>query len=92
MRACSQVYRINPDHLPFWTFDAPGAYPPGGQGTGDIINKMADPAVAAGLGPYSYPDPDFLMTVRACGGVGRAGASWLCVTPLPLPFRRRHSL
>jgi alpha-galactosidase len=58
----TQVYRINPDHLPFWRWNVPGAYPPGGQGTGDLIDRMADPAVAAGLAPYAFPDPDFLMT------------------------------
>jgi len=58
----SQVYRVRPDHLPFWSFDLPNAYPPGGQGTGDIIEGMANASVTAGLAPFSYPDPDFLMT------------------------------
>ena len=58
----TQVYRVRPDHLPFWSFDLPGAYPPGGQGTGDIINGMADPAVLAGLAPFSFPDPDVMHT------------------------------
>jgi len=58
----TQVYRVRPDHLPFWWFNLPGAYPPGGQGTGDIIEGMADPAVLAGQGPYSWPDPDVLHT------------------------------
>jgi len=58
----TQVYRVRPDHLPFWSFDIPGAYPPGGQGTGDIIEGLANASVTAGLAPYSYPDPDFLMT------------------------------
>jgi hypothetical protein len=47
------VYRVRPDHLPFWTFNLPGAYPPGGQGTGDIIEGFADPAVLSGLAPYA---------------------------------------
>ena len=58
----TQVYRVRPDHLPFWTFDVPNAFPPGGQGTGDIIEGMADANVTRGLAPYSFPDPDFLMT------------------------------
>jgi alpha-galactosidase len=58
----TQLYRINPDHLPFWSFDVPNAYPPGGQGTSDLIEKMADPKTGVGLAPFSYPDPDFLMT------------------------------
>lgn len=58
----TQVYRVRPDHLPFWTFDVPNAYPPGGQGTGDIIEGMANASVMAGLAPYAYPDPDFVMT------------------------------
>lgn len=58
----TQVYRVRPDHLPFWWFNLPSAYPPGGQGTGDIIEGMADPAVLAGQGPYSYPDPDVIHT------------------------------
>ena len=58
----TQAYRVRPDHLPFWSFNVPNAYPPGGQGTGDIIEGLANPAVTAGLEPYSWPDPDFLMT------------------------------
>ena len=58
----TQVYRVRPDHLPFWTFNLPGAYPPGGQGTGDIIEGFADPAVLSGLAPYAYPDPDVMHT------------------------------
>jgi alpha-galactosidase len=58
----TQVYRVRPDHLPFWTFDVPNAYPPGGQGTGDIIEGMANASVTRGLAPFAYPDPDFLMT------------------------------
>jgi len=58
----AQVYRINPDHLPFWRFDAPGAYPPGGQGTADLIDKWADPRTGGGAAPFSFPDPDFLET------------------------------
>lgn len=58
----TQVYRVRPDHLPFWSFNVPGAYPPGGQGTGDIIEGMANASVTAGLAPYAYPDPDFVMT------------------------------
>ncbi len=57
-----QLYRINPDHLPFWRFDAPNSYPPGGQGTADLIDKWADPATGRGLAPFSWPDPDFLET------------------------------
>ena len=60
--ALTQVYRVRPDHLPFWSFNIPGAYPPGGQGTGDIIEGLANASVTAGLAPFSYPDPDFLMT------------------------------
>lgn len=58
----TQAYRVRPDHLPFWSFNIPNAYPPGGQGTGDIIEGLADPAVTAGLAAFSYPDPDFVMT------------------------------
>jgi alpha-galactosidase len=58
----TQVYRVRPDHLPFWTFDVPNAFPPGGQGTGDIIEGFASANVTRGLAPYAYPDPDFLMT------------------------------
>jgi alpha-galactosidase len=58
----TQVYRVRPDHLPFWWFHLPNAYPPGGQGTGDIIEGMSDPAVLQGLGPFSFPDPDVLHT------------------------------
>jgi alpha-galactosidase len=50
----SQVFRVNNDHLPLWTFN--------GQGTADIIEKMAMPEIAASLAPFSFPDPDFLMT------------------------------
>lgn len=56
--AVTQVYRINPDHLPLWRFN--GSM--GGQGTADIIEVMADPATVQGLAPLSFPDPDFLMT------------------------------
>ena len=58
----AQVYRVRPDHLPFWSFNVPNAYPPGGQGTGDIIEGLANASVTAGLARFAYPDPDFVMT------------------------------
>lgn len=56
--AISQFFRINQDHLPFWTFNLTN----GGQGTREIIEVMANPAVGGSTGPFAFADPDFLMT------------------------------
>lgn len=47
-----QTFRINNDHLPLWSFN--------GQGTADLIEKMAQ--VGNASVPYGYADPDFLYT------------------------------
>ena len=54
----SQAFRINQDHLPFWTFN----FTNGGQGTKEIIEVMADPAIGGSTVRFGYADPDFLMT------------------------------
>jgi alpha-galactosidase len=54
----AQSFRINQDHLPFWTFNATN----GGQGTREIIEVMANPAIGGSTVQFGYADPDFLMT------------------------------
>jgi alpha-galactosidase len=49
-----QMFRINNDHLPIWSFN--------GQGTADIIEVMAQPAVANSSVQFGWADPDFLET------------------------------
>ena len=56
--AIAQLYRINQDHLPFWSFN----FSNGGQGTKEIIEVMANPAIGGSTVPFGYADPDFLMT------------------------------
>jgi len=54
----AQLFRINQDHLPFWSFNTTN----GGQGTKEIIEVMSDPAIGGSTVPFGYADPDFLMT------------------------------
>ena len=54
----AQLFRINQDHLPFWTFNTSN----GGQGTREIIEVMANPAIGGSTARFGYADPDFLMT------------------------------
>ena len=54
----AQMFRINQDHLPFWTFNLTN----GGQGTKEIIEVMADPRVGGSTVPFGFADADFLMT------------------------------
>jgi alpha-galactosidase len=55
----AQAFRINQDHLPFWTFNTSGN---GGQGTREIIEVMANPSIGGSTRRFGYADPDFLMT------------------------------
>jgi len=52
--AVGNMWRIGPDHLPFWYL------PDTQQGTGDVIENMAGKGKYAG--PGGWNDPDFLMT------------------------------
>lgn len=54
----AQLFRINQDHLPFWTFNLTN----GGQGTKEIIEVMANPDIGGSTVRFGYADPDFLMT------------------------------
>lgn len=48
----AQTFRVNNDHLPLWSFN--------GQGTADLIEKMAE--VWNYSAPYGYGDADFIYT------------------------------
>jgi alpha-galactosidase len=54
----AQMFRINQDHLPFWSFNLTN----GGQGTKEIIEVMANPEIGGSTVRFGYADPDFLMT------------------------------
>ena len=59
----SQMFRIQMDHLPFWSLPTKAAGAGFGQGTKDIIEYMATLRPSTISGAYSHPDPDFLMTL-----------------------------
>jgi len=68
-----QMFRIQQDHLPLWSFPFPeddqGGY---GAGTKEIIEWMAHLQPSKWTAPYSWMDPDFLMT-RYLDGVSGMG-------------------
>jgi alpha-galactosidase len=49
----AQMFRINQDHLPFWSFNLTN----GGQGTKEIIEVMANPVIGGSTVRYGYADP-----------------------------------
>jgi len=60
----SQMYRIQQDHLPFWSYSIGQAQGVGyGQGTKEIIEWMAHLDPSKHTREYGYMDPDFLMTM-----------------------------
>lgn len=52
----AQSFRVDYDHLPFWSFEINGQ----GQGVVQVTERMA--AVNNYSAPYGWADPDFLMT------------------------------
>jgi len=58
-----QMFRIQMDHLPFYSFPPTGAGAGFGQGTKQIIEYMATLQPSKWVKPYSWMDPDFLETL-----------------------------
>ena len=60
----SQMYRVQQDHLPFWSYSLGQAQGVGyGQGTKEIIEWMAHLDPSKYTKEYGFMDPDFLMTM-----------------------------
>lgn len=59
----SQMYRIQMDHIPFWTWGPHAAGVGYGQGTKEIINFMADLHPSKYNKPHAWMDPDFLESL-----------------------------
>ena len=61
----SQLYRIQADHLPFWSFPSRGTSQGVGYGQGvrDIIEWMATLKPSKWTRRFGWLDPDFLMTL-----------------------------
>ena len=60
----SQMYRVQQDHLPFWSYTLGQAQGVGyGQGTKEIIEWMAHLDPSKYTREYGFMDPDFLMTM-----------------------------
>lgn len=59
----AQMFRVQADHLPFWRFPQDAAGQGFGQGTKEIIEWMAHLQPSQWTAPYSWMDPDFLMTL-----------------------------
>lgn len=59
----SQMYRIQMDHIPFWSFPPQAAGEGYGQGTKEIIDYMADLHPNGHNKPHAWMDPDFLETL-----------------------------
>jgi alpha-galactosidase len=61
--AISQMYRIQMDHIPFWSWPPKAAGVGYGQGTKEIINFMADLHPSKYNKPHAWMDPDFLESL-----------------------------
>ena len=58
----AQMFRVQMDHLPFWSFPAESAGVGFGEGTADIIEWMAALRPSQWTQRFGWLDPDFLMT------------------------------
>ena len=58
----AQMFRIQMDHLPFWSLPTQAQGVGYGQGTLDIIDFIADLVPSRWTKPFGWLDPDFLMT------------------------------
>ena len=58
----AQMFRIQMDHLPFWSFPAESAGIGYGEGTSEIIEWMATLQPSKWTKRFGWLDPDFLMT------------------------------
>jgi len=61
------MWRVGPDHLPFWWTPVTTQDPGQGQGTSNIIDHMA--GLSSYAGPGGWNDPDYLMTGIWIGGL-----------------------
>jgi alpha-galactosidase len=59
----AQMYRIQMDHIPFWSYPPQAAGVGYGQGTKQIIEFMADLHPSRYNRPHAWMDPDFLETL-----------------------------
>lgn len=59
----AQMYRVQADHLPLWTYPEMAAGVGFGQGTKEIIEWMAYLQPSKYVKPFGWMDPDFLMTL-----------------------------
>lgn len=59
----AQMYRIQMDHIPFWSYPPQAAGVGYGQGTKQIIDFMADLHPSKFNRPHAWMDPDFLETL-----------------------------
>jgi alpha-galactosidase len=59
----AQMYRIQMDHIPFWSWPPQAAGVGYGQGTKQIIDFMADLHPSKYNRPHAWMDPDFLETL-----------------------------
>jgi len=58
-----QMYRIQMDHIPFWSFPPDAAGMGYGQGTANIIEYVATINQSRYIQQYGWLDPDFLETL-----------------------------